>query len=93
MKESTVEAHLVKRVKALGGSCHKCRWIGRKYAPDRVVFLPKHRAGPTIWVELKRPGVAPDDGQLREHIRMRKLGQCVIVIDSIEAVDIFLSDL
>lgn len=93
MRESAVEAHLVKRVKELGGETRKVKWIGRKYAPDRVVFLPKHRAGPTIWVELKRPKKEAEEGQAREHKRMRKLGQCVLVIDSIEAVDIFLGDL
>jgi hypothetical protein len=49
------------------------------------------RSGRTIWVELKATGVAPEDYQLREHKRMRKMGQRVVVIDSIEGVEELLS--
>lgn len=52
------------------------------------------RPAATIWVELKRHGKAatfPADAherkQHREHERMRKMGQRVEVIDSIEGVD------
>jgi hypothetical protein len=41
----------------------------------------------TIWIELKAPGVKPEAHQLREHERMRKMGQRVVVIDSIEGVE------
>jgi hypothetical protein len=40
MRESKVEAHLTKRVKALGGEVRKVKWIGRAGAPDRLVLLP-----------------------------------------------------
>ena len=40
MRESTIEAHLVKRVKELGGECRKVTWPGRRGAPDRLVMLP-----------------------------------------------------
>lgn len=46
------------------------------------------------WVELKRPGKlttfpadAHERAQHREHERMRKMGQRVVVIDSIEGVE------
>lgn len=39
MRESKVEAHLTKRVKALGGEVRKMKWIGRHGAPDRLVLL------------------------------------------------------
>ncbi len=104
MRESTIEKHLVKRVKALGGEVRKVQWIGRRGAPDRLVMLPVFgpatrldqpprvvRSGRTIWVELKATGVAPEDYQLREHKRMRKMGQRVVVIDSIEGVEELLS--
>ena len=96
MRESTVEKHLVKRVKALGGECRKVQWIGRRGAPDRIVMLPgKTRfsvnwPGKTVWVELKRPGEVAEPHQAREHERMRKMGQQVVVLDSIEAVDKFI---
>jgi len=44
---------------------------------------PQH----TVWVELKATGVKPGAHQLREHERMRAMGQRVVVIDSIEGVE------
>lgn len=101
MKESTIEAHLVKRVKALGGEVRKVQWIGRRGAPDRLVMLParpwtdmvfglprnKVKPPSSVWVELKAPGVKPGAHQVREHARMKAMGQRVEVIDSIEAVE------
>lgn len=101
MRESQIEAYLVKRVKALGGEVRKVQWIGRRGAPDRLVMLPSSWMGrrtsgfwdspTTIWVELKAPGVKPEAHQLREHKRMRAMGQRVVVIDSIEGVDALLA--
>lgn len=95
MRESQIERHLVQRVKALGGEVRKVQWIGRRGAPDRLVMLPFQGRDPhqrcTIWVELKAPGVKPEPHQLREHARMFRRGQYVVVIDSIEAVDRLLS--
>ena len=94
MRESTIEQYLVDRVKALGGEVRKVRWIGRHGAPDRLVMLPCRsdivsfvRGPNTIWVELKAPGEKAKPHQVREHERMRKMGQRVVVIDSIEGVD------
>lgn len=93
MRERDIERHLVKRVKELGGEVRKVTWIGRRGAPDRLVMLPPEYNGDweqdaaTIWVELKAPGVEPEDYQLREHTRMRALGQRVEVIDSLEGVE------
>lgn len=118
MRESKIEAYLVKRVKALGGEVRKVQWIGRRGAPDRLVMLPNinHPAwhdsagrilhpgaepiywghayttpAKTIWVELKATGVKAEAHQLREHERMRAMGQHVVVIDSIEGVGELLS--
>lgn len=95
MRERDIERHLVKRAKELGGEVRKVEWIGRRGAPDRLIMLPQEAyiddARSCIWVELKAPGVAPEPYQLREHERMRKLGQRVEVIDSIEAVERLLS--
>ena len=100
MRESDIERYLVRKVKASGGEVRKVKWVGRDGAPDRLVMLPKpwgNSSFPlhqTIWVELKRPGKAatfPADAherkQHREHERMRKMGQRVEIIDSIEGVD------
>jgi hypothetical protein len=93
MKESTIEAYLVRRVKQLGGEVRKVQWIGRRGAPDRLVMLPHgHRSGScssikTFFVELKAPGKKPEPHQRREHVRMVGMGQVVAVIDSIEGVE------
>ena len=97
MRERDIEARLVKRVKELGGEVRKVAWIGRRGAPDRLVMLPDMRAAygtdapSTIWVELKAPGKKAEPHQLREHERMRKMGQRVVVIDSFEAIEELLS--
>jgi hypothetical protein len=40
-----------------------------------------------VWVELKAPGVKPEAHQIREHNRMRRLGELVEVVDSLAAVE------
>ena len=45
----------------------------------------------TIWVELKAPGQKARPSQVREHERMRTMGQRVVVVDSIEGVDALLA--
>ena len=101
MRESDIEDHLVKRVRELGGEVRKVKWIGRVGAPDRLVMLPKNlshafsigewdtvtNSNTTIWVELKAPGEKARPSQVREHERMRAMGQRVLVIDSIEGVE------
>jgi hypothetical protein len=92
VRESEIEAYLVARVKAMGGEVRKVSWVGRRGAPDRLVMLPDPGPGSGIfnnawWVELKAPGVKAEAYQLREHARMRGMGQRVVVIDSIEGVE------
>jgi hypothetical protein len=93
MRERDIEAHLVKRVKELGGEVRKVQWIGRRGAPDRLVMLLRGRDrfgdvhSSTVWVELKAPGKKAEPHQVREHERMRAMGQVVVVVDSIEGVE------
>jgi len=98
MRESEIEKYLVKKVKALGGEVRKVKWIGRRGAPDRLVMFPVTNQkfidgmwGTALWVELKATGEVPEPHQLREHVRMRRVGQRVVVIDSIEGVDALLA--
>lgn len=94
-RERDIERHLVQRVKALGGEVRKVQWIGRRGAPDRLVMLPytswkvtgREPGEHTFWVELKAPGEKPEPHQRREHERMRRMGQRIEVIDSVEAVE------
>lgn len=96
IRERDIEKHLVERVKGLGGEVRKVKWIGRRGAPDRLVMLPcggvrglsqETNFASAIWVELKAPGEKPKPHQAREHARMRRMGQRVEVIDSIEAIE------
>ena len=84
LRERDIEAYLVIRVRAMGGEIRKARWIGRAGAPDRRVMLPGR---PPVWVELKAPGRKPTAQQLREHERMRRLGEVVKVVDSLQGVE------
>ena len=83
MRESDIEKHLVQRVHELGGEIRKVTWPGRRGAPDRFVML---KTG-CFWVELKAPGKVAEPHQEREHARLRKMGQRVYVIDSLQGVD------
>ena len=53
MLEKQIEAHLVKRVKALGGVAYKFTSPAHRGVADRVVCLPD---GSTWFVELKTKG-------------------------------------
>ena len=88
MRERDIEQHLVRRVKEMGGEVRKAQWIGRRGAPDRRVLLPGRTP---VWVELKAPGVKPEAHQIREHNRMRRLGELVEVLDTIERVEALLA--
>lgn len=94
MRESDIEDYLVEQAKAKGGEVRKVKWIGRHGAPDRIVMLPPtalgegiRLPGKTLWVELKAPGEKPKPHQVREHERMRRMGQRVEVVDCFERVD------
>jgi hypothetical protein len=104
VREREIERYLVKRVKELGGEIRKVVWVGRKNAPDRVVMLPicgrygRNSSIKTFWVELKNPDTiktfpanAHERAQAREHERMRRLGQHVVVIGTIEQIEELLS--
>lgn len=86
--ERLTEDYFNRRVKDHGGEVRKVQWIGRKHAPDRIALFP----GSLWWVELKRLGEVPNDGQLREHSRLIAAGQRVIWLDSKAAVDVWLAE-
>ena len=83
-RERDIERYLVEQTAQRGGETRKVQWIGRHGAPDRLVMRPGLAA---LWVELKAPGEKAKPHQLREHARMRALGQTVVVIDSFDGVD------
>jgi streptogramin lyase len=65
-----------------------CRRKPLIVAPGTATHSPLfYDPAQTVWVELKAPGAKPRPSQLREHERMRKMGQRVEVIDSLEGVE------
>jgi hypothetical protein len=95
MREADVEKYLCDRVRALGGEVRKVKWVDRRGAPDRLVMLPEVVSnGPAgtipserFLVELKAPGEKARPEQKREHVRLRKYGWRVEVVDTLEEVD------
>lgn len=88
IRERDIERYLVRRVKAAGGEIRKCKWIGRRGAPDRRVMLQGGH-----WVELKAPGETLRPEQVREHARMAACGDPVYTFDSFEKIDEFIGTL
>ncbi len=84
MRERVIEEHLRLRVQQAGGLALKFVSPSMRGVPDRIVFLPEGRI---VLVELKRPGEVPEPHQARLHERLRRLGVCVLVLDSIESID------
>lgn len=85
IKERDIEAYLKKRVQEHGGEYRRVQWIGRRGAPDDIVFLRGAH-----FVECKAPGKEPEPHQEREHNRMRAQGIAVTVLDTHRGVDLFL---
>lgn len=95
MRESAIERHLVAQCKARGWLALKFVSPGRAKVADRLVVPNNGRR--MFFVECKAPGVdiaATPHGraQLREHARMRALGQTVYVVSTVEEVDRALAD-
>lgn len=99
MRESKVAKALTKRWGALGILYRRVQWIGRNSAPDFVAMgaLERYENRPgsaytgggklTVWVETKPTDDDATGAQAREHKRMRKKGQRVLVINSLELID------
>jgi hypothetical protein len=81
VRENKIERHLTVRIHRLGGECIK---MGQNGWPDRLVILA---GGEVVFVETKAT-----DGKLKPHQkrrveRLRRLGQEVVVPNSIEEID------
>lgn len=84
MQESTIEAYLRDRVKALGGKAYKFVSPGNVGVPDRLVCLP---GGRVVFVELKAPGKKPTALQNTQQRRLAELGFLVLTLDSKKKID------
>ena len=85
--EATVEAHLERQMRCIGGRAFKFP-PAVKGAPDRICVFPHGRI---IFVELKRRGERPSPAQVLWHSRLREMGHVVHVLDSKDLVDAFIS--
>lgn len=84
MREKNIEAHLVKRVKALGGVAYKFVSPAHRGVADRLVVLP----GGVVWfVELKSEIGKLCLLQLVFADEMARLGQNYVCLRSKEEVD------
>ena len=64
------------------------KWDGKTLRPGQVCYAEDStRHGRAIWVGLKAPGEKAKPHQVREHERMRHMGQRVEIVDSFDGVD------
>lgn len=77
MRESAVEASLVKECRFRGFCCLKLT-PSTPGVPDRLVVLP---GGRHVFVEVKAPGRSPRAAQRRWHARLAGMGHEVCVVD------------
>ena len=90
MKESQIEAKLVRMVRERGGLCFKFVSPSNPGVPDRIIITPDGR---TVYVELKT-----ETGRLRriqewQISEMRKRGADVRVVKGLDAVKALVMDL
>lgn len=77
MRESTVEAALVRECRFRGLPCIKLS-PSTPGVPDRLVALP---GGAHVFVEVKAPGRRPRAAQVSWHERLLSMGHRVCVVD------------
>jgi len=88
VRESTIEKHLVAKVKALGGMAYKFTSPAHRGVADRIVCLPD---GSTWFVELKAPGGRLSELQKVFAADMERMNQKYACIWSKEQVDDFIA--
>lgn len=89
MRESTIEARLVKLVRQRGGLCYKFVSPGNPGVPDRIVITPEGR---TVYVELKTPVGRLASLQKWQQAELRKRGADVRTLYGLEAVLAFVEE-
>lgn len=87
MRESAIEALLVRAVHQAGGRCYKWVSPGNSGVPDRIVILPDSRV---IFVELKTETGRTSALQDWQIGTLRGLGQAVRVLHGRREVELFI---
>lgn len=90
MREKTIEEHLVKAVRLMGGLAPKFISPGLDGVPDRLLLLPDGRMA---FAELKVPGKQLRPLQKRRKRQLETLGFRVFVIDSTDQIGGVLDEL
>ena len=89
MKESAIEARLVRLVRSRGGLCFKFVSPGNPGVPDRIVITPEGR---TVYVELKTEAGRLAAIQKWQHEEMRKRGAEVRTLKGLDQVLAFVEE-
>lgn len=89
MLESVIEKRLKKEIELIGGKALKFISPGVSGVPDRIVLLPHGRI---VFIELKAPGKKLRAMQEYRAKELRALGFDVRVIDSIDKIKLFISE-
>ncbi len=89
MLEKNIEKIFKNKVEKIGGKAFKFSSPNNNGVPDRIVLY----RGKCYFVELKRPNVKPRRLQKIVHEEFQKLGFKVYVIDSVEKVGDFISEI
>lgn len=89
MRESALEARLVREVKKRGGLCYKFVSPGAVGVPDRIVILP---GGRVVFAELKADTGSPSECQKWQIRELRKRGADVRVLKGLDQVLEFLKE-
>jgi len=87
VRESEIEARLVRGIREVGGLCYKFVSPGNPGVPDRLAVLPE---GQIIFVELKTEVGRLANIQKWQIAEMRKRGADVRVLKGLDAVQDFL---
>lgn len=91
--EGKVRKHLRKEAIAAGFEHRKLKWIGRRGAPDELLFWPDGPPLVMCLVEVKRLGEEPEPHQQREIDRLRRAGFYLMTADSESQADMVIAAL
>ena len=89
MRESAIEAKLVRLVRERGGLCFKFVSPGNPGVPDRIVVTPDGR---TVYVELKTEAGRLSPMQKFQRTELQKRGADVRVLKGLEQVLAFVQE-
>lgn len=82
MRESEIQARIIEQLEKAQWLVAKIIQTNKNGWPD----LQAHRAGRTVFIEVKRPGQKPAELQQYRHDKLRQQGFEVIVATSVQGI-------